>query len=192
MAILAMFSLPMISQNSITDTELDDLSRYLKDSKKDLLNTLKALSDHQINYKPDDESWSIAEVVEHIALSESFIFSLAQGALESPTPDLTKNLTDEQITSIITSRETKVKTRPELEPKAYKGSYQEALNDFKQQRKKHIKFLESTDADLRHHYFEFPFGTADTYQVMLFMAGHAVRHTKQIQEIKSSLGFPGV
>ena len=42
---------------------------YFKQTKKDLQDAVKNLSDGQLNWKPADSVWSIAECIEHIALS---------------------------------------------------------------------------------------------------------------------------
>ena len=68
--------------------------------------------------------------------------------------------------------------------------YDGSVDQFKAKRKESIKFVKSTDQDLRNHYYEFPFGLVDTYQVMLFMAGHSIRHTEQIKEIMTQESFP--
>jgi len=94
------------------------------------------------------------------------------------------------VVGIITNRTEKIKTRPDLEPTNSFGSYDGSVDEFKAKRKESIKFVKSTDQDLRNHYYEFPFGLVDSYQVMLFMAGHSIRHTKQIKEIMAQESFP--
>ena len=53
-----------------------------------------------------------------------------------------------------------------------------------------MEFVASTDADLRNHYAQLPFGTIDAYQSLIFMSGHTERHILQIKEIMEDDNFP--
>ena len=166
---------------------------YLKSTQSALQASLKGLSEEQLNFKSTEEAWSIQECVEHITISEKLIFSFAQGSLEGkadPSKREELKMSDEDIFNLITNRSNKVKTRPEFEPNNQFGSYDGSLKTFKKLRKEHINYIKKTQDDLRNHYFEFPFGLADTYQVVIFMAGHSKRHIDQIEEIKKNKDFP--
>jgi DinB superfamily len=45
---------------------------------------LKGLKENQLKWKPTDSTWSVADCVEHIALSEKNIFDWAMGTLKEP------------------------------------------------------------------------------------------------------------
>lgn len=165
----------------------------LKNSQKELLSTVKGLTTEQLNFKPSPDAWSIAECVEHIAITEESIFGMVgMGMKENADPSRRGEvkMTDEQITGLITSREQKVKTREAFEPSNSFGSYEEALAAFNERRKSNMKYAQTTQDDLRNHYAEFPFGVVDSYQVILFMSGHTVRHTAQIKEVMADANFP--
>ena len=100
-------------------------------------------------------------------------------------------MSDDAVLGLITNREQKVKTRPEFEPSGKFGSYQGTLDEFKAKRKSNMAYVKSTTDDLRNRYFDFPFGKVDSYQVILFMSGHTIRHTDQIKEVMANAGFPG-
>ena len=55
-----------------------------------------------------------------------------------------------------------------------------------------MEFVSSTDADLRNHYAQLPFGTIDAYQALLFISGHTERHILQIVEVMENDDFPGM
>ncbi|MCH5597151.1 DinB family protein [Niabella ginsengisoli] len=74
----------------ITDKERADLLSYRNASKALLLSEVKGLSDEQLNWKPNDSAWSIANCVEHITLTEKSIFEWAMGTLKE-SADSTKN-----------------------------------------------------------------------------------------------------
>lgn len=184
----------VVAQTELTKDERSKALDHLKSSQKELLKTVKGLSETQLNYKPTPETWSIAECIEHIAISEKNIFGIVQMTLQNE-PDPSKRsevkMTDDQLVGMISSREQKVKTRPNFEPKENFGSYEGSVNEFKTQRKSNLSFVKSTKDDLRNRYFEFPFGKVDSYQVILFMSGHTTRHTDQIKEVMDNEGFPG-
>ncbi|MDN5210614.1 DinB family protein [Fulvivirgaceae bacterium BMA12] len=181
------------AQTGLTDSDRDFAFNHLKQSQKKLQKVVKGLSDTQLNFKASPESWSIAECVEHMAISESVIFSFIEGSLKTAAdPSLRSEvkMTDEQIIQLTTDRSTKVQTREVFEPKHSFGSFQGALDEFNNRRKSSLKYVKSTKDDLRNHYFDFPFGKADSFQVLLFMSGHSIRHIKQIEEILATPTFP--
>ncbi len=189
---LIMISGSVLAQG-ISKEERKKALMSLKDSQAELLETIKGLSANQLNFKPAEDAWSIAECVEHIAISEKNIFGIVEMTLQQPADPARRsevNMTDDQVVGLISSRERKVKTREEFEPTNSFGSYEETLDAFVSRRKDNMKFVKTTDEDLRNRYFEFPFGLVDSYQVVLFMSGHTVRHTKQIKEILESGDFP--
>jgi len=147
------------AQNELTKIERKKAIDHLKSSQTDLLKTVKGLSEDQLNFKSSEESWSIAECMEHIAISETALFGLAQQSLqEEADPSKRSGLpfSDDQVLALITDRSQKVKTQAPFEPKGNFGSYQGSVDEFKAKRKSNIKYVKSTTDDLRNHYFEFP------------------------------------
>lgn len=180
-------------ETTLTKEERSKVSTMLADTQKELLSQLKGLSEVQLNFKASPDSWSIAECVEHIAISENNIFGIVSMSLkEDANPDKRTELkmTDDQIYGFISKRDQKVKTQPEFEPKGNYGSYEGSLKEYKTKRKANLKYVKNTDDDLRNHFFEFPFGLVDSYQVIVFLAGHNKRHTAQIVEVKTHANFP--
>lgn len=183
-----------IAQTSINEEERKKALNHLKETESTLISMTKSLTSEQLNFKTDESSWSIAECMEHIAISEKNIIEMVQSSLKEdadPSKRSEVAMSDEQILGLITSREQKVKTREAFEPTNSFGGYSETVKAFRERRKANMKFVKSTDADLRNHYLQFPFGLIDSYQGVLFMSGHTKRHTDQIKEIMESDGFPG-
>tara|TARA_R110001592_G_scaffold16068_6_gene68785 strand:- start:369 stop:977 length:609 start_codon:yes stop_codon:yes gene_type:complete len=182
------------AQNQMTDAERSFAIKYLNETKDDMMKVIKGLSDEQLNFKPDEESWSIAECVKHIALSEQNIWAgfvtagLASPADPSKRADV--QMTDQQLMGVIESREQKVKTFAPFEPANKPEPLKEVLKEFKNLRDEHIKFAKNSNDDLRNRYAQLPFGTVDVYQAMLFMSGHTKRHTDQMREVMASPNFP--
>lgn len=180
------------------DTTLSDVERkyainLLQDTRNDLLKKIKGLTTEQLNFKAGASSWSVAECVEHIAISENHIFGLAQMGLKEPADPSKRSevkMADEEIVKMVADRTTKIKTKEAFEPSRKFGSYEGALAEFKSKRDNSIDFIRTTSDDLRNHYNDFPFGKIDTYQTILFMAAHSRRHTDQIEEVMKNPKFP--
>lgn len=191
--ILFLFALTTVAQTRLTKEEKNTALNHLKQSQAELMIAVKGLTEAQLNYKPNEETWSIAETVEHIAASEKSIFGIVEMALKTePDPSLRSEvkMSDLQVLALINSRQQKVKTRPDLEPTNQFGSYTGSLEAFRMQRQSNMLFVKKTKEDLRNRYFDFPFGKVDAYQVILFMSGHTQRHMKQIVEIINNDNFP--
>jgi hypothetical protein len=177
----------------LTDAERKSAISYLKETKEDLLKTIKGLSAEQLAFKATPESWSVAECVEHIAITESGLFGMMQGTLKeaaNPSRRSEVKMTDEQVKGMISSRERKVKTQENMEPKNNFGSVEGSIKEFITKRDATIEYVKFTKDDLRNHYAAMPFGTFDSYQVILFLGGHSARHTVQAKEVIANSNFP--
>lgn len=177
----------------LTEAERKYASSLLKETKENLLNKVKGLTTEQLNFKADTGSWSVAECVEHIAISENNIFGFAQMSLKEPADPAKRSeikMTDEAIVKMIADRSTKVQTREPFKPTGRFGSFEATLSEFKTKRDSNINYINTTSDDLRNHFNDFPFGKIDTYQTILFMAAHTRRHTEQIAEVLSNPNFP--
>ncbi|MCK0135210.1 DinB family protein [Arenibacter sp. S6351L] len=182
-----------VVKSTLTDAEREFAVKEMTKSHDHFLNTLEGLNEAQLNYKVTDDSWSIAECAEHIAISENMIFGMLQGTL-AKEPDPSKRsevkVSDEGLIAMIEDRSNRVKTSEAFEPSGKYGSFEETVEEFKSKRKEHIEYVKSTQDDLRNHYQQLPFGTVDAYQILLFMSGHTERHIKQMEEVMDDEDFP--
>jgi hypothetical protein len=178
---------------SLTEAERKYAVDLLQETNDNLLKKVKGLTAEQLNFKPDATSWSVAECVEHIAISENNIFGFAQMGLKEPADPSKRSeikMTDEAIVKMIADRSAKRKTQESFEPTGKFGSFDATLGEFKTKRNNSINYIKTTSDDLRNHYNDFPFGKIDTYQTILFMAAHSKRHTDQIDEVLKNPNFP--
>ena len=183
-----------LKNTSISKKERKYSINLMKDTKNDVMQTIKGLSEAQLSFKPSAESWSIKECMYHIAVSEKNLWDMLEGAMKAaanPEKRSEVKLADEQLVAMMQSRERKTKTFATFEPQntGYK-TMDEAINDFKTRRGDHIKYIKTTTEDLRNHVIQMPFGSLDCYQLSLMMAAHSERHRKQMEEIKSDPNFP--
>jgi hypothetical protein len=189
---LALVSFAIIDAG-LTDKEREMSVAELQKTQDRLTSTVKGLSKAQLNFKSSPESWSVAECVEHLAISEGMIGGMLQGALKTPA-DASKRdsvkISDKDLMAMISSRDQKVKTGEAFEPSGKFGSHKETVQAFLTKRGEHIEYLKTTTDDLRNHFSQSPFGTLDGVQILLFMSGHTERHVKQMEEVIAHTDFP--
>ncbi|HEX7905220.1 MAG TPA: DinB family protein [Chitinophagaceae bacterium] len=183
-----------LNDTTISSKERKVSANLMKETKTELIKSVKGLSDAQLNYKQAPDRWSVKQCVYHIALSEKALWQLLEATMKAPVnPDKRSEIkvTDEQLIKMMEDRTNKVKTNEMLEPKdgSYK-SLEDALTDFKENRTEHIKYIKSTTEDLRNHVVQLPFGWIDCYQLTLMVGAHSNRHTQQLNEVKADPGFP--
>ena len=183
-----------LNTSSISKKERKFSVNLMKDSKSEVLQAVKGLSDEQLNYKPSAEQWSIKEIIYHVTVTEKNLWEMLEGVMKSPANAEKRSeikMSDQELIDRISSREKKVKTSETLEPKnSPYASMREALEIFKISRLDHIRYMRETTEDLRNHVIQMPFGWIDAYQLTLLTAAHSIRHKKQIDELKAHPGFP--
>jgi hypothetical protein len=166
----------------------------MKESKDQALNSVKGLSDAQLNFKESPDKWSVKECMYHIAASEKLIYMMYDKSMKEPAnPEKRKEIkvTDEQFVKMMEDRSSKFKTSAALEPpNTGYNSINEATEDFRKTRMEHIRHLKTSTEDMRNHVIQMPFGSIDCYQLNLMLGAHANRHTQQINEVKAAKGFP--
>ncbi|MGI9544461.1 MAG: DinB family protein [Cyclobacteriaceae bacterium] len=189
------FSIGLVvaQEGAISDEERSTLVEQLKASQKHLMSNVEGLSDAQWNYKASDTTWSIAETAEHIAIAEQGIFGGAQMALQSETKEMAEGATekDGKLTGMLSSREHKVKTSPNMEPTGKYATPQDFIAAYTEISKATTAFAQTTDAPLRAHAAPFgPLGDMDAYQWLLAIPAHCQRHCGQIEEVMADAGYP--
>ncbi len=167
---------------------------HLKETKANLLKSVKGLSETQLNFKPAADRWSIKECFYHIILVENGLWAMFEATMKTPaTPEKRSEIkvSDEEIIKMIENRSQKAKAaEPFLPAKASWKNMAEGITAFKASRGEHLKYVKNTTEDLRNHVFQLPFGSIDGYQFLLFMSAHSDRHTQQINEVKADPNFP--
>jgi ASC-1-like (ASCH) protein len=193
-AVLIFSSSGLSAQYGMTDQERNFAVKHLTDTRNGLMEVVKALSLPQMNFKLNTESWSVAECLRHITLSEQNIWvgliTIGLAMDSDPSKRAEVQITDGILLDMIESRKEKVKTFASFEPENKPEPINEVLKEFNSLRKDHILFMKESDDNLRNRYADVPMGRVDLYQSILFMSGHTRRHTDQIKEVIDSPNFP--
>jgi DinB superfamily len=182
------------SFETISGAERRFLTLQLRDTKTNLVKSIKGLSEAQLNYKPAPGQWSVKECVQHLAISEIELWKKAEAQIKQPENEEMRReikITDEEILSSFNNSNLPFKACESLIPSESSAqTTEEALDKFRQTRNLLIKFSRSTTDDLRDHVSMTPEGASDAYQMILMIAAHTQKHIQQIEEIKSSKNFP--
>jgi len=187
-----MIAMPVAAQDAAAKYDRHKAVTYLEETRAKFLKSIEGLSEAQWKFKAGPDRWSIAEVAEHIAISESTIMDLIQKQmLQAPPKKAGEGITDEKLIAGVTDRSQKAQA-PEMLKPVNKWATREALvKDFNAARDKNVAWVKSTTEDLRAHAAPHPaFGPLDVHQWILLLAGHSARHTAQIEEVKTAAGYP--
>jgi hypothetical protein len=177
---------------SLSQADLDRGLQYLETTRKNIVDATRGLSEAQWNFKPSPFKWSVAQCVEHIAVSEDLLRQLAEGQIKQApaVPDRDLKKTDDAVVTLVPDRSRKFQAPEQLRPKNQFGSPEAALRHFIESRAKTVELLKSTP-DLRAHVVDSGLlGKIDAFERILFIAAHSERHTKQLLEVKADPKFP--
>lgn len=193
MAVLGTFGAVAAKAQDVSQADKDRALAYLESTKKGVLDSTKGLSDAQWNFKPGPDRWSVAQVMEHIALAEDMIRSGAQQVMAAPAGPARDaaelKRIDDAVVATIAGRAQKRQAVEALQPKNSFGTPAAAQKHFLESRATTEEYLNTPG--LRAHYAErAPFGKLDGYEWILFVAAHSERHTKQILEVEADPNFP--
>ena len=187
------FSLAPAAAQSLTQQERDSLLKHLQQTRQAFLDSIANVSDAQWTYRAGPDRWSIAEVAEHIAISETTILAIVTDQiLKGPAVPRNPNaIPDEKLLAGLADRTSKFQA-PEMLKPANRWATRAALTkDFIAAREKTAAFVNTSTDDLHGHAAPHPvFKMLDGYQWVLLLSGHAARHTAQILEVKDSPGYP--
>ncbi len=183
------------AQTTITPAERETALKSLQATHDAFLKAIAGLSEKQWKFKPGPDRWSVAEVSEHIALSESTILGLIQGKImagpATPADRANVKVTDEQILTKVPDRSRKAQAPEFLKPTGRWANHDEVAKAFEDARKATMDYVRTTHDDLRDHFGPHPLlGPMDGYQWILLISAHSERHTNQIEEVKADPNFP--
>jgi hypothetical protein len=180
---------------TLTPQEREFALKSLQTTHDKFLQSIAGLSEKQWTFKPGPDRWSVAEVSEHITVSESALLGLVQKQLmASPaSPEKREQVKgkDEMILQKIPDRSHKAQAPEFLRPTGRWPTEADLTKAFEESRKVTMDYVRIINDDLRDHFFDHPvFGTLDGYQWLLLLSAHSERHTAQIEEVKADPNFP--
>jgi uncharacterized damage-inducible protein DinB len=186
---------PQSAAAPLTSQEREAALKQFAATRDNFLKSIAGLSQAQWTFKPAPERWSVAEVAEHITVSESTLLGLVQKQImtSAAAPEKREQVKgkDEIILEKMPDRSHKAQAPEFLRPTGRWATEAELTKVFEQSRAATMDYIRTTNDDLRDHFFDHPaFGTLDGYQWLLLISAHSARHTAQIEEVKADPNFP--
>ena len=168
--------------------EKNEILQQLDRTRYGLMAALAGISEAQSNFKPSPENWSVADIVEHLAIVENLIVLRVQ---QLPSAADVGNFQDSDsvLFEKVVDRSVKFQAPERARPtgKALLSS----LEQLEVTRAKIVDVLRLAPPDFRQHSTPHPvLGPLDGHQWLVAVAGHCARHTEQIIEAKAAPGFP--
>lgn len=152
-----------------------------------LASEVAGLSEAQLSFKMTPESWSVKEVVEHLAIAEPQYWTQLQDSLSGPVGYKSES-TDAAILWYGIDRTNRNTTGEARVPKGQFKTAAEALASFRKLRATMVSFAKDTPEDLRGR--QLKGGNMDVYQWLLMISTHSQRHILQIREVKAHASYP--
>ena len=177
----------------LSDQEREVALKHLAETRQKFVDSVAGLSDAQWRFKAGPDRWSIAEVAEHIAISESTILQLIREKIMNapPAPSDAPRTPDDKVIAMVTDRSERAQAPEFLRPTNRWSSRDELVNAFTAARDTTVDYVKTTADDMRAHAAPHPvLKTLDGYQWLLLLSAHTARHTTQIEEVKTSAGYP--
>ncbi|MBM4185688.1 MAG: DinB family protein [Gemmatimonadetes bacterium] len=173
----------------------DRLVALLRESATRFVDSFRATSDGQFHFKSGPERWSIAEVAEHVIISETGSAKLMRGRLvrEAPTPELLAATADgdARVDARLTPRDNAFAAPDFVLPTGRWNTPREMVEVFEESRNGTIDYLLATGLDLTKFVAPHPaLGPLNGHQWAYFLVRHAERHTDQIEAVKRHPSYP--
>ena len=194
-AILMLVLAPAVpSGEALSKQDRDAVVKYLTTTRDQVIAETEKLSDAQWNFKAGPDRWSVGEVVEHLALAESFLGDTRQKIMAGPAATAEQMAKakgqDAVILKAIPDRTQKVQAPEPIQPKQRLGPRAKVAAAYRERRAQTLDYAQKTTDDLRSRVGDSPLGPLDAYQWLLFTAAHNERHLGQIREVKAHPNFP--
>ena len=149
---------------------------------------VKGLSPSQAAFRMSPDSWSILDVVEHLAIAEPQYWQQVQASMKQPPTKDTIEATDAAILWYGIDRTNRARTGEARVPKGRFAGLDQALGAFRTLRAEMTSYAKTTKEDLRSR--KLLEGNMDVYQWFVMISAHSQRHILQIREIKAHAEFP--
>lgn len=178
---------------------MEDAKLYNEQTRIGLIEATHGLTDAQWNFKPAADRWSIAEILEHVVMTQELVLGPVRARLAAAPPapaDHDPAEVDALIVGKFPNRIAKFQGPPVLHPTG-SCTPAEALARLDANCIRLAEYLDSPG--LRQHATDSmplkaisggKFQVMDGYQWGLGIAAHTERHTHQIQEVKEDAGYP--
>ena len=178
-----------VSAGPMTVGERQRLVAHLEMTEAWLDGEVSGLSDAQQQFKMTPDSWSVEEVVMHLAIAEPQYWDQFKQSLAKPAnPDFKPQATDVAMLWYGIDRTQRTTTGEARVPRDQFPTLMASLASFKKLRGEMMTVAKASQEDLRGR--QFLTASQDLYQWFLMISTHSQRHIMQIREVKAHKDFP--
>lgn len=188
-----------ISYPMWTEADRDLLISEFEMTQKLINELVRGLNVDQWNYQPDETTWSIAHIIEHLQLQEDMHYREVRIVSMQP-PMLKHSLStignDEKVNAYATNP-IKTKSDWNVMPLGRWSNKELALHAFNRSRNKMIELVKNMKKDLRQQITFRPIDDEhdfrkirNLHQILLTTIAHTKRHIHQIRQIIDSKSYP--
>ena len=179
---------PLPAAAEFKPDERQRLIAHLEMTESWIVGELQGLSDAQLKFRMSPESWSIMDVVEHLAVAEPQYWQRVQDSMKQPPWEQKPEATDSAILWYGIDRTNRNKTGEARVPTGRWKDIQGSFGEFRKLRATMLTYARQTQDDLRSR--RLLEGNMDVYQWFLMISTHSQRHILQIREIKAHASYP--
>ena len=184
---LALLSAPVWGAE-LSKADRQRLLAHLELTEGWLQTEIAGLSAKQLNFQPNPDSWSIHNVIEHLAVAEPQYWQQVQDAVKKGAAGFQSKVKDADILWYGIDRTNRQRTGAAREPKGQFAETAQGLTSFRKLRAVMKSYAQTTSDDLRAT--QLIDSQMDVYQWFLMISTHSQRHILQIREIKANAAFP--
>ena len=186
---LALVASAAAAAGPMTPGDRQRLVAHLEMTEAWLESEVHGLSDAQLKFKMTPDSWSVEEVVMHLAIAEPQYWDQFKESLAKPVkPGFKPQVTDAQMLWYGIDRTQRTTTGDARVPRNQFPSMNASLASFKKLRVELMKTAKESQEDLRGR--QYLTASQDLYQWFLMISTHSQRHIMQIREVKADKNYP--
>ncbi len=155
-----------------------------------LIKETEGLTSAQWSFRESPDRWNIGEIVEHLGTWErAWSREIDMATRNKPQPELNEKCRPDSYYLEFINEETK-HDAPEFAKPTGLISGKDNLTYFLKQNELNLKYLETTQLDMRAYFEQTNTQPRNLHQVLIFQWGHVDRHLKQIRKVKANSGYP--
>jgi hypothetical protein len=168
-------------------SEREQILALLEESRTAVTAAVAGVTDEAARRVPAEGRWSILGCAEHIAISEDYMFAQI-GKASTPETPLINREREAKMLARGADRSRRIESPPEGHPTGAFPTLAAAFGHFLTSRERTMAFVRDCQEDLRAKTTWHPvLKEANCHEMLLSIGLHALRHAKQIEEIKAEL-----
>ncbi len=173
----------------MTPAELDLALAQMSQSDTELRQLLAPVTTAQWHWKPDEESWSLCQIAEHLVIVEQGVMFRLRTA---PADGIEKTVGKQHLPAMLVDRRERFPAPARTLPSGTKfESPEEYLAQLATARTNTLGWAQDADTKLMEHVMPHPaFGDLHGGQWLQMLAGHTLRHLAQMRELMALPGYP--